>query len=184
MKASPASVVLSLSVACFLIAVTGGDKVSPSPSGVPRFQAVTQFLYRGGQPTEAGFAFLRLRGIKTVVNLREEDDERSLVEKMGMRYVHLPTSAWDPIPEKAIQTFFRLMGDPASRPVFVHCERGADRTGAMIGLYRVAFQGWDGDKAYDEARALGMRWWYRDLRRQLFEFAARRSTNRNGVQGH
>ena len=28
-------------------------------------------------------------------------------------------------------------------PVLIHCEGGADRTGIMVALYRIAFQGWD-----------------------------------------
>ena len=49
----------------------------------------------------------------------------------------------------------------------------------MVGLYRIAFQGWDGKRAYEEARAMGMRWWYRDLKKQLHEFAAKRSASQD-----
>ena len=150
---------------------------------IPRFQAVTETLFRGGQPTEAGFRFLMQKGIKTVINLREEDDERVLVERLGMKYVHIPLSAWEPIPDQAIQTFFGVVRDPARHPVFFHCERGADRTGAMVGLYRIAIQGWDGKRAYQEARAMGMRWWYRDLKKQLYEFATKRFAGQDRTGG-
>jgi len=141
----------------------GGSSAAAVPA-IPPFQAVTESVFRGGQPTEAGFRFLRQKGIKTVINLREENGEKALVESLGMKYVHLPLSAWDPIPDRAIRAFFRVVSDPASSPVFFHCKRGADRTGAMVGLYRIAFQGWDGKRAYEESRAMGMRWWFRDLK--------------------
>jgi protein tyrosine/serine phosphatase len=56
--------------------------------------------------------------------------------------------------------------------VFVHCRRGADRTGALVGFYRIARNGWSAERAYDEARAIGMRSWYTGLRRQIEEFGA------------
>lgn len=184
MKSAPFSLLLASLAACLLAPNgMGGDPASPAPA-VPLFQAVTEFLYRGGQPTAAGFNFLKQKGIRTVINLREEDDEKALVEKLGIKYVHLPSRARDPIPEEAIQTFFRVIKDPASHPIFIHCERGADRTGAMIGLFRIAFQGWDGERTYREARALGMRWWYRDLKKQLFDFAEKRSPGGSRAGGN
>jgi protein-tyrosine phosphatase len=60
--------------------------------------------------------------------------------------------------------------------VFVHCKRGADRTGAVVGLYRVLRQDWSVDRAYDEARAIGMRWWYSGVKKQLEGLASALST--------
>jgi tyrosine-protein phosphatase SIW14 len=165
--------VLALSV----LTVAGGRLLSagreqPAPS-IPQFQQVTPELFRGGQPAPEGFGFLKWRGIKTVVNLREEYDEKELVEKLGMKYVYIPLDAWDPVPDQAVKEFFRVVNDPESQPVFVHCRRGSDRTGIMVGFYRIVFDGWDGRRAYKEARALGMRWWYRGLKKQLYDFAAR-----------
>ncbi|MFB3924174.1 MAG: tyrosine-protein phosphatase [Terriglobia bacterium] len=165
--------VLASSAVCWLSVGGFAESSSVRVSGIPRFAMVTEYVFRGGQPTGAGFAYLRQRGIRTVINLRKENDEKAEVEGLGMRYVHLPTSAWDPMPEQVVESVFRIINDPSAHPVFIHCRRGADRTGAMIGLFRIAFQGWDGKKAYQEARAMGMRWWYRDLKKQLYEFAGR-----------
>jgi hypothetical protein len=41
-----------------------------------------------------------------------------------------------------------------------------------VGFYRIAKHGWDAARAYEEAREIGMRSWYKGLRRQLLEFAA------------
>ena len=184
MKRRYLSWLLASSAAYLLLQSGVGEGSSVPVPGIPRFQAVTESLFRGGQPTEAGFRLLKQKGIKTVVNLREENDEKTLVEKLGMTYVHLPSNAWDPIPAAAIQTFFDVINDPSNHPVFVHCERGADRTGAMVGLFRIAFQGWDGKRAYQEARARGMRWWYRDLKNQLYEFAAKRFASQDRTGGN
>jgi len=174
----------ALTAACLLVSGGVGEGSSVPAPGIPRFQAVTESLFRGGQPTDTGFRFLKQKGIKTVVNLREENDERELVERLGMKYIHIPSKAWDPFPEQAIQTFFQVLNDPSNRPVFVHCGRGADRTGAMVGLFRIAFQGWDGKRAYQEARAMGMRWWYRDLKKQLYEFAEKPFAGQERARGN
>jgi protein tyrosine phosphatase (PTP) superfamily phosphohydrolase (DUF442 family) len=172
--------VLPLLAAAILLPALGacGELGLPQPV-IPRFQRVAEGLYRGGRPTPAGLAFLKEKGIKTVVDLRPGDGEKALVEKLGMKYVHLPISAWGRIPGETVQTFFQIARDPASQPVFVHCQRGADRVGVMVGFYRIAFQGWDGEKAYREARAMGMSWWFRGLKRQLYEFAAQQAVARS-----
>jgi protein tyrosine phosphatase (PTP) superfamily phosphohydrolase (DUF442 family) len=173
MKPPFASIVLAASI----LSVVGSRALSgepgPTAPAIPRFRQVTPSLFRGGQPTPAGFGFLKRRGIRTVINLREEQDERELVEKLGMKYVYIPLNAWDHVPAEAIEEFFNVVNNLVNQPVFVHCRRGADRTGFMIGLYRIAWQGWTPQQAYREARALGMRWWYRGLKRHLFEFAER-----------
>ena len=142
-------------------------------AAIPRFEQVAPGLYRGGQPSPAGFAFLKWRGIRTVINLREELDERASAEGMGFKYIHIPLDVGDPVSEEALKTFFAIVNDPACQPVFVHCRRGSDRTGVMIGFYRIAVQGWDAVRTYQEARAMGMRWWYRGLNGQLYDFADR-----------
>jgi protein tyrosine/serine phosphatase len=129
-------------------------------------------LYRGGQPERDGFQYLKDRGIKTVINLRTENDEEVMVKKLGMNYVHIPISIkpWSKIPDAAIEQYFKVLNDPANYPIFFHCRRGADRTGAMAGFYRIAVQGWETKKAYSEARQIGMRWWFQAIKKQIHGF--------------
>jgi protein tyrosine/serine phosphatase len=141
---------------------------------VPRFLTVSDGLYRGGQPSEAGFQILKEKGIKTVINLRSEDNtEAKLVEKLGMHYVQIPVDEivpWSQIPQAAIAKYFEIVNNPANYPIFFHCKRGADRTGALAALYRMAVQGWDSRKAYGEARDIGMRWYFTGLKAQILDF--------------
>lgn len=151
------------------------DQAAITARDIPRFQAVAEGVYRGGQPTRAGFECLKQKGIKTIINLRLENGEEGLVEKLGMKYIQIPISAWRSIPDEAIRTFFCVLSDPANRPIFIHCKRGSERTGVMVGFYRIAHQGWDGQRAYEEAQAMGMRWWHRGLKRQLYHFSGRQA---------
>ena len=72
---------------------------------IPRFSMVAEGLYRGGQPDAKGFEFLKQSGIKTIINLRIENEEAGVVEKLGMNYVQIPiddTRPWSRIPQGAI----------------------------------------------------------------------------------
>jgi protein tyrosine phosphatase (PTP) superfamily phosphohydrolase (DUF442 family) len=139
---------------------------------IPRLQMVANGLYRGGQPERAGFQYLKSNGIKTVINLRMENDEEVIVKELGMKYVHIPISIkpWSRIPDAAIEQYFKVLNDPTNYPIFFHCRRGADRTGAMAGFYRIAAQRWESEKAYSEARNIGMRWWFQSIKKQIYGF--------------
>jgi protein tyrosine phosphatase (PTP) superfamily phosphohydrolase (DUF442 family) len=149
---------------------------------IERFLEVDGRLYRGAQPDMEGFKCLRDLGIGTVINLRLAKDaeklkEREIVESLGMKYVSIPVEDGNfftrsrIIPDEAILAFFRAIDATAPGKVFVHCHRGADRTGALVGFYRIVRHQWDGVRAYAEAREIGMRSWYKGLRRQVEQFA-------------
>jgi protein tyrosine/serine phosphatase len=165
---------------CVLLQTAPPLTEPPRVSAVSRFHKVDGKLYRGAQPNAVGLRQLRDLGIRIVINLRGEQDamtreERRLVESLGMRYVPLPVADGNiftrsrVVPEDAIRNFFAAL-DGATGPVFVHCQRGADRTGTLVAMYRIARHGWDNERAYAEARALGMRWWYSGFKAQILAF--------------
>jgi protein tyrosine/serine phosphatase len=63
--------------------------------------------------------------------------------------------------------------------VFLHCRRGADRTGTLVAMYRIARQRWTAASAYEEARATVMRWWHYPVKGYLERFASRVRTEPN-----
>lgn len=115
--------------------------------GVDNFYKLNDGLYRGKQPSSEGFAELRKMGIKTIVNLREEDTDKDYVN--GFNYVMIPMRAHDPKVEDIV-SFLKVATDKTKQPIFVHCMRGADRTGYMCAMYRIVVEGWTKDAAIDE----------------------------------
>lgn len=116
--------------------------------GLPNLHKVSDELYRGAAPTAEGIQQLKKLGVKTVIDLRSSgaaDDLRGT----DMTYVQIRATAWQPDDEDVVQ-FLQTVMDRNHAPAFVHCQRGADRTGMMTAVYRVAVQGWTKDQAIAE----------------------------------
>jgi protein tyrosine phosphatase (PTP) superfamily phosphohydrolase (DUF442 family) len=133
---------------------------APPVPGIENFYQVDQHVYRGAQPTSEGFKYLAKIGVKTVLDLREDDSrtsgEKRMVGESGMTYVNVPMTGLTPPTETEIGKILSLLEDETRGPVFVHCKRGADRTGAVIGAYRIDHDHWDNARALKEANASGM----------------------------
>lgn len=117
--------------------------------GLPNLHKVSDTLYRGAQPDPAGFDELRSLGVKTVVNLRAFHSDADNVGKPDLHYQEISFKTWHPEEEDMVK-FLRIVGDTNNAPVFVHCQHGADRTGTMCALYRIAVCGWDKEEAIRE----------------------------------
>jgi len=165
----------------FLIAVVGllacGSALSAEQvdaPGIQNFAKVNDHIFRGAQPSEEGFKSLANLGVKTVINLREGSEnassEKGLVEAAGMRYVSVPMKGFSaPTDEQVWRVLSELETSP-NWPVFVHCRRGADRTGTVIACYRIAHESWSNDKALAEAREHGMSRFERGMRGYVLHF--------------
>jgi len=146
-------------------------------AGVENFQKVNDSVYRGAQPTDQGFAALAKLGIKTVVDLRQigehsQADEKRVVEAAGMRYVSIPMKGMSTPTDEQVSRALSLLQDAAAEPVFVHCHRGADRTGAVIACYRISHDHWQNKPALAEARSLGLSWYQLAMQRYVMRYQA------------
>jgi len=155
-------------------ALGGGLASAPVASGVSNFHQVNDHIYRGAQPAATSFLNLARLGIKTVVDLRDEPDqiraEKRAVEASGMRFVSIPMHGLSAPTEQAMARALEILNDPESAPVFVHCRRGADRTGTVIACYRISAEHWRNEKALAEARALGMSWVERAMQHYVLAY--------------
>jgi len=137
--------------------VFGLPAFAGSVPGIGNFDQVDAHVYRGAQPTTAGLQYLAKLGVKTIVDLREAGSrskaEERVVTAAGMTYVNVPMSGLAPPTEAEIGRILTVLEDTTTGPVFVHCKRGADRTGAVIAAYRIESAKWDNARALDEAKA-------------------------------
>jgi len=127
-------------------------------AGLPNFHPVAPGIWRGAAPTDAGLKQLKAMGVKTIVDLRiapkTVKKESITARALGFRWINLPMGSDPPTPKEVSTLLATLKTAPAS-PVFVHCQHGADRTGCMLGIYRVTQQGWAFPRAYAEMRRDG-----------------------------
>ncbi len=134
--------------------------VGTSVPGIENFERVDNHVYRGGQPNEQGFTYLASLGVKTVVDLREADDlarnEKAAVESNGMRFINVPMTGLTPPSDAEINQILGVLEEAGTGPVFVHCKRGADRTGAVIAAYHIDHDQWDNSRALQDAKAHDM----------------------------
>jgi protein tyrosine/serine phosphatase len=135
----------------------GSSAWAASAPGINNFYQIDNQVYRGAQPTAEGFHYLATLGVKVVLDLREHDSravaEERTVTAAGMRYINVPMTGMTPPTDSEVKTILALLEDETAGPVFVHCKRGADRTGAVIASYRIDHDKWDGKKALQEAMA-------------------------------
>ena len=136
--------------------------------GLPNLHRVSPSLYRGAQPTPAGFSQLKKLGVRTVINLRSFHSDRREIRATGLGYLHLHMKAWHP-EQRDLVRFLRLVSDRSKGPFFLHCQQGADRTGLLSAVYRVVIQGWSKQAALEEMKhgGYGFHGIWRNLERYL-----------------
>lgn len=117
--------------------------------GVPNLHKVSDQFYRSAQPSAEGMRNAKAMGIKTVVNLRSFHSDRDEIASAGLGYEHIYMKAWHP-EETEIIRFLQIATDQRQTPLLVHCQHGADRTGTMSAIYRIAIQGWSKQDAIKE----------------------------------
>lgn len=135
--------------------VSSFAQTSPGAVGnikIRNFGQMDEHYYRGAQPKEDEYQSLKDLGVKTVIDLQEKPTkyEKAAVEALGMTYVNIPMDDTEYPKPEAIQTFLKLVNDPSTGTVFVHCKGGKHRTGVTGAVYRFTKYGWDYDKAYQE----------------------------------
>ena len=133
--------------------------------GVENVGRIAPRIYRGNSPSKEGLATLEAMGIKTVVNLRHyhgKGEEKACGE-LGLRYVRIALESTNAPSESNVRLFLRTVTNPDLQPVYFHCWRGKDRTGAMCAVYRMAVDGWPLEAALAEMNEFGFYHGWHDL---------------------
>jgi len=143
-------------VLAFAAASFGKTHADPAFSNIKikNFGKMDDRFYRGAQPKAEDFKDLKALGVKTVIDLQDSPTsyEKGAVEALGMRYVNIPMSDSSYPKQESIDTFLRLVNDPATGTMYVHCAGGRHRTGVMGAVYRFNVNHWNLDQAYTEMK--------------------------------
>jgi protein tyrosine/serine phosphatase len=102
-------------------------------------------VYRSGQPDAHSIArYARRYGIKTIVNLRGEntgtkwyDAEMAEAKKLGIDHIDYRMSSRRDLSQAQADDLIKILRS-APKPLLVHCDAGADRSGLAAALYVAA----------------------------------------------
>lgn len=140
--------------------------------------ALSSRIIRGGEPYSKGIDCLQKSDVIAVIDLRTEGehrDEAAQVTAAGMSYYAFPMSTddgWEASKEctsrgmsaaacdeknslAAIDRIKEILSANPTGKIYVHCAHGEDRTGLMLGLFRLLAQRCSSTEARAEMRAFG-----------------------------
>lgn len=104
-------------------------------------------VYRSAQPSPAAITdYQREHGVRTIINLRGEnpgaawyDSEVATARRLGIQHIDFKMSARRGITKEEAWRLIQVM-EQAPKPLLIHCESGADRTGLASALYLAAIK--------------------------------------------
>jgi len=150
----------------FFVFKNADDKTRPAIRALtientPKASTFDHKIYFAGQPDEKALGQFAGFGVKTVVNLRSDReqadlgfDEKSVIEKAGMKYVQAPMDRGIP-DAPTLRKIMDALNSANDAHVLIHCS-DANRTGAMWALYAGQRNKLTVDEAIAEGRAAGM----------------------------
>jgi rhodanese-related sulfurtransferase len=112
-------------------------------------------VIRGGQPTAKGIEFLKKIGVGFIVDLRTPAEDRNHLERdmtssLGISYIDLPLAMESSgvgknldLTSKALEAIAKFREAHPDQLIYIHCQRGEDRTGLQIAAYRKAVENAD-----------------------------------------
>lgn len=151
----------ALVLAVMLTAGASAQVTKPTVAGVTNFARLESTIACAGATTAAAVPEVKKLGYKSIINLRQANEpgadvegEAAAAKQAGIRYVHLPMNGAQPDPA-IVDQFLQAVQEPAGQPVFIHCASG-NRAAALWMVKRLVVDGWDAEKASEEATALGL----------------------------
>ncbi len=110
-------------------------------------------IYRSAQPSPLMLRYLVSRyQVRSILNLRGRTPgyESAFAARNGLRLYTLDLSSRTPPTEAEVERLLDILTDAENHPILVHCRNGVDRSGYMVGLYRIEAESWDADRAVHE----------------------------------
>ncbi|MDD4976278.1 MAG: tyrosine-protein phosphatase [Bacteriovorax sp.] len=156
----------TLSVLAFVL-VSFSTQTFADSNLIVNFLKVNNGVYRGARLTSVeAVQYLKSLKIKNIINLQGGDlnsdvgiiipwaepgetaeniaQENATALSLGLGFLSAPLNSLEPITndeDRTIDEVLTFMHKQSNQPVFIHCEHGADRTGLVVALYRVKYEG-------------------------------------------
>lgn len=129
---------------------------------LPNLVQVHPRVLSGGLPeSDAAFAELAGRGIKTIVSVDGMKPDVATAEKHGLRYVHLP-HGYDGVPLARGKELAKAVRD-LEGPIYIHCHHGKHRSPAAATVACVSAGLLPAERAVDVMKLAGTSVNYRGL---------------------
>jgi tyrosine-protein phosphatase SIW14 len=105
-------------------------------------------VYRSEQPGKDEFSCLVENGFRSALNLRSYHTDSKKTKGLSIKPYRVKMVARK-FSDKEIVESLRILKNGA-KPIIVHCKHGSDRTGVVMGMYRIIFENWSKEEALDE----------------------------------
>ena len=156
-------------------AENAASAINISKIRIGNFGRVDETYYRGEQPVGRDYKDLSALGIKTVIDLQADGDNRDearLVADAGMTFYRIPMTTRVAPTAQQLAQFMAIVNDPAHQPVYVHCAGGRHRTGVMTAVYRMERNGWSPARAFQEMKQykFGMDFLHPEFKRFVYSY--------------
>ncbi len=131
-----------------------------SLAGVPNLSELEPTLLVGGQPSADHLRAFREAGGAIVLDIRDPmeprpmEDERELVESLGMRYENIPVSGG--VDDALLERILTVIRSAGEQSLLFHCNSG-NRCGAAVIAHCMLDLNMDEEAAVTEAMRSGLR---------------------------
>ena len=144
------------------VAILLAQGVTKEPiAGISTFARLDTTIACGGATSVEAIPELKKMGFRSVINVRRASEagadveaEGIAVQSAGMKYIHLPFDPQSPDP-MLIDNFIAAVTAADNQPAYIHCAAGG-RAAALWMIKRWKADGWDEQRALEEAVALGL----------------------------
>ena len=127
------------------------DPLAGHDHRVENLHRITPTLYRSAQPRHDDVAALKALGIETVLSFRSyNSDERAFRGHPEIALERVRIDTWSINDDEVLRALIAIRKAERKGPVLIHCWHGADRTGVVAAVYRMALQGWSKEDALHE----------------------------------
>jgi protein tyrosine/serine phosphatase len=162
--------IIQILVSIVLIAAIIGGKQYYDYKVNHNFKVISEGkVYKSGViPPDKIADFVKEHKIKSIIDLRfpgtadlvnnpeiptELIAEKEAAAKIeGLNYFNVGSDQV-PTPEN-LDTFFKIMDNPANYPVLIHCFHGVGRAEMYSAIYRIEYENWDREDARKETRLI------------------------------